>query len=300
VFQIGAPAGSGATNFWINGGTILNKGIEAVASYDLQIGKVRWTPAINFSKNINQIKELSNLLTADRFVLNSGFRLTQLFLSRPGSVTLGGRPYGSYGDIFGKTYVRDDKGGLTYNATTGLPVLSAANDRYLGNANPDFLLGFNNSFSYKNFILSFLIDSRFGGEIASSTEQWLDFKGLSKRSGDARDNGGVMVNGTMMSAEKYYQFISGKADVSAAAEEYVFDATNIRLRELAIGFSIPPFTKAIKNLTLSAVGRNLFIFHKKAPFDPEVSITTANSMQGIEGFSMPSQRSIGASLKVTF
>lgn len=300
VFQIGAPAGSGSTNFWINGGTILNKGVEAVASYNARIGKVKWTPTINFSKNVNQIRELSNLLTADRFVLNSSFRLTQLFLSRPGSPTLEGRSYGSYGDIFGRTYLRDDKGGLQYDATTGLPKLNAANDRYLGNANPNFLLGFNNNFTYKNLIFSFLIDSRFGGQIASSTEQWLDFKGLSKRSGIARDNGGVMVNGTLISAEKYYQFISGKADVAAAAQEYVYDATNIRLRELAVGFSLPPVAKAIKNLSLSVVGRNLMIFYKKAPFDPEVSITTANALQGIEGFSMPSTRSIGLSLKATF
>lgn len=299
VFQIGAPAGSGTTNFWINGGTILNKGVEAIASYNGQIGKVKWTPTINFSKNVNQIRELSNLLVTDRFVLNSGFRLTQLFLSKPGSATLEGRAYGAYGDIFGRTYLRDDKGAMQYNATTGLPLLTPANDRYLGNSNPNFLLGFNNSFNYKNVVLSFLIDSRFGGQIASSTEQWLDFKGLSKRSGLARDNGGVMVNGKLIPAETYYQFISGKADIAAAAEEYVFDATNIRFRELAIGFSLPPVTKAIKNMTLSLIGRNLLIFYKKAPFDPEISISTANALQGIEGFSMPSQRSIGVSLKVT-
>ncbi len=299
VFLIGAPAGSGATNFWINGGTILNKGVEAIATYNGQMGKVRWTPTVNFSKNVNQIRELSNLLVTDRFVLNSGFRLTQLFLSKPGSPTLSGRKYGSYGDIFGRTYARDEKGNMQYNPTTGLPLLNTTNDRYLGNSNPNFLIGFNNSFSYKNLVFSFLIDSRFGGQIASSTEQWLDFKGLSKRSGEARDNGGVMLNGKLIPAETYYQFISGKADIAAASEEYVFDATNIRFRELALGFTLPPITKAIKNMTLSLIGRNLLIFYKKAPFDPEVSITTANALQGIEGFSMPSQRSIGVSLKVT-
>ena len=64
-----------------------------------------------------------------------------------------------------------------------------------------------------------------------------------------------MVNGQLISAEKYFQYISGKADVAAAAEEYVYDATNFRLRELAIGFTFPPFTKAIKNLTLSLIGK---------------------------------------------
>ena len=157
-FKLAPPPVPGAANFWINGGTILNKGVEAVASFNGRIGKVRWTPTLNFSKNVNQIRELSNLLVTDRFVLNNSFRLTQLFLSKPGSATLGGRAYGSYGDIFGRTYVRNDKGGLVYNTTgdnAGLPQLAAANDRYLGNSNPNFLLGFNNSFNYKNLIFSF-------------------------------------------------------------------------------------------------------------------------------------------------
>ncbi|TLU99452.1 SusC/RagA family TonB-linked outer membrane protein [Dyadobacter luticola] len=302
VFQIQAPAGAGAANFWINGGTIRNKGFEGTISYKADFGGVTWTPGVNFSRNVNQIRELSSLLKSDWFVLQAGgsTRMLQLFLTRPGIANLGGRAYGSYGDLFGKTYQRDENGHIKYNETTGLPLLSSGTDQYLGNANPKFLMGFNNQFKYKNATLSFLVDGRFGGKIASMTEQWLDFKGLSKRSGDARDAGGVTVNGKTIPAETYYNYISGKGDVAAAAEEYMFSATNVRMRELALSYSLPKFSKAIKDITVSFISRNLFFFYKDAPFDPEVSITTANGMQGIEGFSIPATRSYGFTVRATF
>ncbi len=301
VFNILAPPGSGVVNYTINGGTIRNKGIEATLSYNGSFGKLKWTPAINFSKNVNQILALSNLLNAQYFVLtNSGqTRMIQLLLARPGIPNLKGRAYGSYGDLFGKTYVRDSSGNITY-AANGLPVLSANPDQYIGNANPDFLIGINNQFNYKNLFLSFLVDGRFGGEIVAMSEQWLDFKGQSQRTADARDAGGVMVNGKLIPAETYYNYISGKGDVAAAAEEYVYDATNIRIRELAIGYTLPLLTKALKNLNVSFVARNIGFLYKKAPFDPEVSISTANGLQGVEGFASPATRSFGFSLKATF
>ncbi|MDQ3291381.1 MAG: SusC/RagA family TonB-linked outer membrane protein [Bacteroidota bacterium] len=301
VFQIQAPAGAGATNFWINGGTIRNKGVEAVLSYNAEFGDLKWTPTVNFSRNVNQIRELSDLLKAQYFVLNQGSstRMIQLLLARPGISNLGGREYGSYGDLYGKTYQRDENGNIKYGAN-GLPLLSAGTDQYLGNANPNFLLGFNNQFRYKNATLSFLVDGRFGGKIVSQTQQWLDFKGLSKRTGDARDAGGVMVNDQLIPAETYYNFISGKGDVAAAAEEYLYDATNVRLREFAIGYTFPKFGKAIKDLNLSFVGRNLLFFYRDAPFDPEISISTANGMQGMDAFNMPSTRSYGVTLRATF
>ncbi len=297
VFQIGAPSGSGASNFWINGGTIQNRGIEASASYNARFGAISWTPSLNFSRNSNRIKELSNLLTTDRFNLQTGNRLTNLYLVRPGSPLLQGREYGAYHDLFGKTYVRDASGNITYNATTGLPILSTTADEYVGNANPDFLLNFNNQLSYKNVTLSFLIDGRFGGLVSSSTEQWLDYKGLSKRTGDARDAGGVMVNGKKIDTELYYGYISAKADAGALTDEYLYDSTNIRLRELAIGFKLPQFHSAIRNMSLSLVGRNLLFFQREAPFDPELAIGTGNGSQGFEAFQIPSAKSWGLTLR---
>lgn len=294
VFQIQAPAGSGAANFWINGGTILNKGLEAILSYNTSLGKLKWTSTVTFSRNKNQIRELSNLLEADRFVLTSydATRLVALFLTRP----VDGK-YGSYGDMFGKVYQKDENGNLLTDSSTGLPLLSAAADQYIGNANPNFLTGFNNTFTYKNVFLSFLIDGRFGGGVASATERWLDYKGLSKRTAIARDNGGVMVNGKLIDAKEFYYNQTG-AGSQGAVSEYFFDATNVRLRELSVGYTL--HSTFVKELTFSLEGRNLFFFYKKAPFDPELSINTSNSLQGIEAYNLPSTRSYGLSLRATF
>lgn len=300
VFKITAPTGAGATEFYINGGTIQNRGIEASISYKAKLGNVSWNPSINFTKNKNRIKSLSNLLTSDRFVLQSGNRLTNLYLLRPGSALLNGREYGAYGDLFGKVYQYNGDGSLKVNATTGLPELSVQADQYIGNANPDFLLNLNNQFSYKNFNLSFLIDGRFGGLVSSSTQQWLDYKGLSPRTAEARNNGGVLVNGKLIDAEAYYGFISAKADAGAVASEYTYSSTNIRLRELAIGYNLPKFSNTIKNVNISLIGRNVLFFYKKAPFDPELALTTDNNSLGFESFQLPSARSLGVSLKATF
>src|SRR5690606_34403449 len=115
-----------------------------------------------------------------------------------------------------------------------------------------------NQFSYKNWSLSLLIDGRFGGLVTSSTEQWLDYKGLSKRSAEARDAGGVNVNGKMIDPELYYGYISAKADHGALLDAYAFDSTNIRLREVALGFKLPQITPAIRNASLTLIARNLF------------------------------------------
>jgi hypothetical protein len=80
----------------------------------------------------------------------------------------------------------------------------------------------------------------------------------------------------------------------------MYDATAVRLRELAIGYKVPVHVKGISDLRISLIGRNLFFFSKKAPFDPETSMATSNGLQGIETFSIPSTRSWGASLKIGF
>ena len=291
VFQIQAPAGAGATNFWINGGTIRNMGFEGIISYKSSFGRVSWTPSVSFSSNKNQIRELSDLLQADYFALGGSYREVSLFLTRPKD-----GHYGSYGDMFGKVYERDASGKLIVNAN-GLPKVSANFDNYVGNANPTFLAGFNNNFTYKSVAASFLIDGRFGGKVFNRTEQWLDYKGLSKRTGEARDNGGVMVEGKLVDAKDYYMNQTG-AGAGGAVAGNIYDVTNVRLRELALGYNIPRF-KGI-DINLSFVGRNLLFFYKKAPFDPEIAASASQATEGIASFTMPSVRSFGISLNATF
>ncbi|MBX3238318.1 MAG: SusC/RagA family TonB-linked outer membrane protein [Chitinophagaceae bacterium] len=291
VFQIQAPAGAGATNFWINGGTIRNEGIEGTVSYKILDGRFQWTTALNFSYNKNTIREISTLLNADYFVLGGSYREVQLFLTRPKD-----GKYGSYGDMYGKIYERDEHGDFVLG-NDGLPKITGTFDYYLGNANPKFLAGLNNSFSYKNILLSFLVDSRFGGKVYNRTEQWLDYKGLSKRTGEARDNGGVEINGSLVDAKAFYMNQTG-AGAGGAAEGNLYDVTNVRLRELSLGYSFNQI-RAFR-LNLSLVGRNLFFFYKKAPFDPEIAASTSQTAEGISSFTMPAVRSFGLNLTATF
>lgn len=295
VFQIQAPAGSGANNFWINGGTIRNRGFEGLVTYKAAFGKLGWVSTLTFSRNKNQILELSSLLKADQYVLTSynSSRVAAIFLTRPKD-----GKYGAYGDLYGKAYQYDSHGKLLTDAT-GLPLTTPTMDKYIGNGNPDFLAGLNNSFTYGRFSASFLIDSRFGGGVMNRTELWLDYKGLSKRTGIARDNGGVLVNGQKIDAMKFYINQTG-AGAAAVGSAYFYDATNIRLREASIAYAIPLFKNFFRDLTVSLISRNVFFIYKKAPFDPEIAATTSPTTGGIASFTMPATRSFGLSLRTTF
>jgi outer membrane receptor protein involved in Fe transport len=299
VFTIAAPSGSGAANFYINGGSIRNFGIEGEISYAADLGKVHWNTSLNFSHNVNQIRKLSDKLGTNRFQIQSSgnSRLVASFLYRPGEG--GGKYYGSFGDYYGRIIVRDSTSGSVVLNDKGVPELTSRDESYVGNPNPHFLAGFNNTFNYKGFSLSFLIDGRFGGYVYSLTQAWLDFKGLSKRTAKARDNGGVMVNGNKIPAYDYFQQISGGGNYPAIYQ-YRYSATNIRLRDLSIGYTFSHIADFLDNIKISLIGRNLLFFYKDAPFDPEKSMNPGSSVQGLEVFGMPATRSYGFSIDINF
>jgi TonB-linked SusC/RagA family outer membrane protein len=295
IITIQAPSGSGAQNFILNGGEIRNFGFEGTIGYNASFGDLKWTPALNFSHNVNQVRALSPLYTADHYVISSqdNTRLVATWLSKPKD-----GKYSAFGDYYGRIIDKNPDGSIKVD-NNGVPVLTPADDpRYVGNPNPKFLAGFNNSFRYKNINLSFLVDSRFGGQTFSMTNTWLDYKGISQRTADARNAGGVVVNGKKIDAQAYYTAISGGAD-GAAVPEYTYSATNIRLRELALGYTFPLIGKTFKNLNVSLTGHNVFFFYKKAPYDPEQAISTATNTMGIDGFGVPATRSFGFSVRTS-
>lgn len=295
IISIQAPSGAGAQSFILNGGEIRNYGFEGTISYNAKFGDLRWTPALNFSHNVNQVRALSPLYTADHYVISGqdNTRLVATWLTRPKD-----GKYGAFGDYYGRIIDKNPDGSIKVD-DNGIPVLTGADDpRYVGNPNPKFLAGFNNSFTYKHINLSFLIDSRFGGQVFSMTNTWLDYKGISQRTADARDAGGVVVNGKKVDAQAYYTAISAGAD-GGAVPEYTYSATNIRLREFVLGYTFPLVGKTFKNLNVAFTGHNLFFFSKKSPFDPEQAISTATNTMGIDGFGVPATRSFGFSIKAS-
>ena len=154
--------------------------------------------------------------------------------------------------------------------------------------------------------MNILVDGRFGGKVMSITQAMMDQYGVSKVTGDARNNGGVDVPAVYASgkaytgkipADLYYQGIGGRAGIT---EFYMYDATNIRLRELSISYSFALKPGFFKDMKLGLVGRNLFFITKKAPYDPELSMSTGNGVQGVDVFGLPSTRSFGLNLKCAF
>lgn len=288
--RISAPAGSGFSQYLVNAGNVQNSGIEAFISYDVvESNDFNWSMGLNFARNRNEIITLHEALDNGTFFINDAGVNSYAMVIKEGS---------QFGDIYGRKFERDADGNIVVEG--GAPKAAGGALEYLGNPNPDFLAGLSNTLSYKGVTLKFLIDGRFGGQVMSVTEALLDEVGVSQRSADARDAGGVDVNGTMLDAEAYYTTVGGRSGIT---EAYMYDATNIRLRELSLGYSLPQDAVSgigLSSARISLVGRNLFFFRNDAPFDPDVTFATGVGFQGVDVFSLPSTRSLGFNLSIGF
>lgn len=292
LFTLNAPSGSKYSQYYINAGDIKNEGVELVLGFTpVMTDAFTWKSSFNFSLNRNKVLELADGL--DFFRINES----------AGSCGYGMRleKGGSFGDIYGYTFQRDEQGHIQYGED-GLPLSNTTDLKKLGNTSPDFNMGWSHTFSYKGFSLYFLIDGRFGGDVMSLTQAELDQYGVTKVTGDDRNRGYVNFDGKQIAnVEGFYTKVGGRAGVT---EHYMYDATNIRLRELSLSYSLPrkwfANVPAIKGIDLSLVGRNLFFLMNNAPYDPDGAISTGNALQGVDVFGMPSTRSFGFNVKVNF
>lgn len=169
----------------------------------------------------------------------------------------------------------------------------------LGSVLPKANMAWRNDFSWNNFRFGFMISARLGGVVFSRTQAMLDDFGVSEATAEARDLGYVLVNGNdQINPEAWYRGI-GSGD--AVAQYYTYSATNVRLQEASIGYTFPrKMLGDVCDLTISLVGRNLWMLYCKAPFDPENVASTNNFYQGIDYFMMPSTRNIGCSVTLKF
>ncbi|WP_165798370.1 SusC/RagA family TonB-linked outer membrane protein [Chitinophaga costaii] len=299
-FSVPASRGSGYDGYYINSGNVQNEGFEGVLGYRDQFGpNFTWNASVNFSLNRNKIIDLYDFIDPSTGEHNE---LDSYVFTSFDSYFLEARKGGQFGDIYARGIKKDDKGVIQVD-DNGLPVLAELGQNkdydYVGNPNPKFMLGFNNAFTFKNWNLNLLIDGRFGGKVVDMTEAYLDYYGVSAATGRARDAGGVMVNGKQIDAKSYYQLIGNRTGALAL---YAYSATNVRLREASLGYTLPgsKLNNVTKSIRLSVVARNVFFFYKKAPYDPDATLSTGNSLQGIDMFGMPSTRSIGFNLNVSF
>lgn len=294
-FKLPARSGDRYAYRYVNAGDIQNIGWEVSASALPVISKdFEWKTVLNYSTNKNKVIRLHEELPV--FIYGPrGFSSSYAMKLMEG---------GSFGDIYGKAFRRDDNGQILYESEgekKGLPqVEGEGNLIKVGNANPKFAMNWSNTFTYKKISLSFLIDSRFGGDILSQTQADMDLFGVTKETGDARNAGFVLLEGHRIDDVKgfYKNVVGGRAGVT---EYYMYDATNIRLRECSLGYTLPEkwlkATKAVKQINLSFTARNLFFLYKKAPFDPDLILSTGNDNQGIEVYGLPTTRSFGFNIK---
>ena len=290
------PESSGYKKVYLQAGNVENRGVEMSLGYSDNFGGLQWNSSLVYSKNVNEIKEM----VKDYYHPLSPKPLNIPEVSKDnGRVLL--KVGGSINDIYARKVLAKDNQGFVNISPSGGMNLETVDPIYLGKTTPDFTMGWNNNFTYKNFGLSFLINARFGGVVTSSTQALLDRFGVSKASADARDAGGVMIpNQGLYDAKKYYTLVAtGENDL---AGYYTYSATNVRLQELTLSykFNSKLFNNVIKDLTLSFVATNPWMIYCKAPFDPELTASTGTYGQGNDYFMQPSLKSYGFSVKFKF
>ena len=297
-FKLPAKDGDEYAYRYVNAGNIQNTGVELmIEGTPVEIKNFSWKTGINYAFNKNKVVRLHAELPVFQYG-PYGFSSSYAMKLKKG---------GSFGDIYGKAFKRDTDGKILYETDgerQGLPMIEGdGNTVKVGNANPDFTLGWTNTFSWKGLVLSLLVDGRYGGKVLSQTQADMDMYGVTKVTGDARDRGYVMLEGEKITNVKgfYKSIVGGRAGVT---EYYMYDATNFRLRELALGYTFPKrwmeATKFFRDVQLAFTARNLFFIYKKAPFDPDLILSTGNDNQAIEVYGMPTTRSMGFSLRVMF
>ena len=297
LFQYNASPSTGYKLAYINAGRVNNWGIEASLGFRNTWKDFTWASTATFSMNRNKIKELvpegtrdvsGNLVTVDEVNMDyGGYRM---------KVAKGG----SIGDFYVTGLKTDDHGQIYVDPNSNTVSLDPNTWIYAGNTEAKARIGWNNTFSYKGVSLSFLIDARIGGKGVSATQALMDRFGASQASADARDEGGVWISETQQLPD-VKTFYANNGLGTSMLSHYVYSMTNVRLRELTIGYDFPrTWFRDKLGMSVFLVGRNLWMIYNKAPFDPELTASTGTYYQGLDYFMQPSTRNIGFSVRLQF
>ena len=301
TFDPQIPGGSGYSSIIIQSGNVRNRGIELALGYKNTWRDFTWDTNYTFSTNKNKITSLANNCinpaTGEQFsidLLDMGGLGDARFLLMEG---------GTLGDLYSLVDLKYDNNNAIYVDEEGnIPTQSIEDVKKfikLGSVLPDANMSWRNDFRWKNLNFGFMVSARLGGVVFSRTQATLDYFGVSEATAAARDRGGVMINGRdMVDANLWYSAIAGG---NSLPQFYTYSATNVRLQEASIGYTIPrKWLRNVCEITVSVVGRNLWMIYNKAPFDPESIATTGNYYQGVDYFMMPSLRNVGFNLRLKF
>ena len=284
---------SGYTSALFNIGEVRNRGIELLLSYKAISSKIfSWEPSFNMGYNHSNVAQIYPGLDK-LYVEEPRPRVSAIYqvVNKP------------FAQILGNGFKRDPKSGQVIFNSQGLPLTEGL--KAFGSGISPWTMGFTNSFRFKQFGLSFLVDGKFGGFIYSGTNALATRHGLSKATLPGRETGvigqGVTETGApntvVVAAQTYY------SNLYNFAEPFVYSSDFIKLRQIIIDYTIParvfgrtPF----KAVTISIVGRNLWTIMKHTPIiDPE-SVYSNNNAQGQEFAGLPITRTIGLNLNFKF
>jgi len=305
IVSAAASQSSGYTSAILNIGELQNKGLELlIGGSPIKNDNFSWYTSFNMGYNNSEIIHTDDADTA----INVDGSLT-----RSKTAIISHIVGEHYGVIWGSSYERDVNGNIKYDISGSIPKAIQGENKILGQGVAPLTLGLSNTFKYKDFSLSFLIDAKFGGSVHSGTNRELMLRGLHKKTLNGRENG-LEISGIDAATDTpftvtvdpknlrtFYGLIA--EENAGISEEFVYSTDFIKFRELSISYTLPKSVIKklyIKDLKLSLIGRNLFYISKKIDnVDPEASLNNLNS-QGIERFGTPSTRSIGFSLNVKF
>ncbi len=300
LFAIDLPIGSGASSYFTNGGDVENKGVEIqFSSIPIQSKNFEWNTNINFSANRNKVVEISDLrssIIVGRYTLQEG------------------QPFGN---IYTKGFVRDSEGRVIVG-NNGIPQITAGNTVLSANFNPDWMGSLSSTFRYKKLSLYFLVDHRQGGTMTSITLPIAYNNGTAKGTLVGREGGLVFgqqiySNETAVTTTGAPNTIATTAEAmwlslgsrtNPVGEAFIEDATNARLREISLGYTLPKKLLGklpVSNVKFSLVGRNLFFLYRASKtLDVDVSSGTGPGTLGYDSYIRPTTNTFGGSLLIDF
>ncbi|MDZ7659541.1 SusC/RagA family TonB-linked outer membrane protein [Fodinibius sp.] len=318
VDQILATEVSRSTGYstkFVNAGNVENRGWEVSATVrPISSRDFTWTMNVNWSKNINKVKELAPGI--------SNYQLA----SPQGGVSISAAEGQPYGAIRGTDFVNLDGESWSENGgrkltEAGFYAVTSSSNNIIGNMNPDWTGGISNRLNYQNFSLNFLVDVRWGGDIFSLDQYYGQGTGLypitagnndlgNPKRNSLANGGGVILDGYKADGSKndvraYADNYTGAYGwVSNPAAQFIYDGSYVKLREVGLTYNLPQNlldkVGPIKGASVSAIGRNLWIIHKNLPHaDPEQGIVAGN-VQGYQGGAYPSTRNFTFNLKLEF
>ncbi len=302
ILGLTTPASTGATSQILNIGKIANNGLElSINGTPIQNDNFTWSSRLNYSFNKSTVKTLA-----------PGVEELVFYSADENSLKITAKE----GEKLGNIYVYDiakDQNGNNLISDDGLYVIDKTKYKYAGNIMPKAIGGWTNTFTYKNFMLDFTADYRFGGKMVSENLKYGMSAGLYENTLPYRENGVTLqgvnantgkANDVHLSAAEYYMNTFGWGADSWTEKGAVYDNNFIKLRELSVGYRIPDsFTKRLKinNLKVSLLGRNLFYFYRTLKnLDPEAPVGNKWWAQGVDVGSSAATRSFGFSLNANF